>query len=201
MANQVENAFDIARQALQFVGEFQTPPTPEVYEVWFRYVQGSDPELHAQLKHAVETAGKVSGEFLTSLHEQFCRIGNETEADIGKSLSAEIDNFQLLVSGQQQANTEFGNSLQSTNEKLARDEPSKVELAICVSDISDANSAMQRQLSDVLQKLADAERNVAALQTSLEQSQRGMMTDHLTGVGNRRYFDTLVNQIVRDRAY
>ena len=36
------SAFQIAKEALQLVGQFQTPPTPDVYLVWYHYILGKN---------------------------------------------------------------------------------------------------------------------------------------------------------------
>ncbi|MEZ6135606.1 MAG: GGDEF domain-containing protein [Pirellulaceae bacterium] len=194
------NAFDIARETLRLVGEFKTPPTPDVYEVWFRYVQGNDSELRSALQHVIESSGAVTVELLRSLHEQFCCAAMDDEAEISQSLAVEISQVQSLVASQQQANVEFEGSLHGANEKLVNLVTKNANQATCLVDLSESTLAMRRQLNETLEKLSESEQKVAALQETLAYSQRGLMTDHLTGIGNRRYFDTLVKQVLRDRA-
>ncbi len=55
-------AFAIAKQALTYVASFQTPPTPDVYEIWYRFAEGSNPELTEQLSFAVNELKSVSRE-------------------------------------------------------------------------------------------------------------------------------------------
>ncbi|MEM9368037.1 MAG: hypothetical protein AAGD07_18750 [Planctomycetota bacterium] len=65
--------FDIAKQSLQFVGKFQTPPTPEVFEVWYRYVEGTNDALLKALAHVVDDDGAVSSDHIAAIHTQFCQ--------------------------------------------------------------------------------------------------------------------------------
>lgn len=44
----------IAKQALTFIGTYRTPPTPHIYELWFRYVEGEDRALHQELSSLLE---------------------------------------------------------------------------------------------------------------------------------------------------
>ena len=54
------NAFSIIREVLAYVINFKTPPTPEVYEVWYRFVEGGNKSIREQLSHAIHEAKIVS---------------------------------------------------------------------------------------------------------------------------------------------
>ncbi len=54
--------FSIAKTTLQMVAKFSTPPTPEVYEVWYRFAEGQHDAIRDQLQSIVENAESVSSE-------------------------------------------------------------------------------------------------------------------------------------------
>ena len=103
-----KDAFAVAKEALQLVGRFGTPPTPDVFEVWFRFVEGADELLLNQMHHAVHEAESVSVEMLNSIHEQFCTKADDTQCNVGEALSSELDKFQSFISRQEAAGTELG---------------------------------------------------------------------------------------------
>ncbi|TWU60930.1 MULTISPECIES: GGDEF domain-containing protein [Crateriforma] len=189
--------FAIAKEALRLVGEFSTPPTPEIYEVWYRYIEGADDAMLEQLNHAVNDAKSVSVDLLASLHQQFCVEGQETGASIGDALAAELSKLQTIVLKQKDAGSEFGDSIQQASDILKTEDQNRDRLIACVANLADGTVKMQRQLDDMAGKLDEAQRQVCHLQADLEASQRGMMTDHLTGVGNRRFFDSLIKKTVQ----
>ncbi|MEM9368038.1 MAG: diguanylate cyclase [Planctomycetota bacterium] len=55
---------------------------------------------------------------------------------------------------------------------------------------------MHEHLSEMSQRLEDSEKEIESLRQQLQESQRGMLTDHLTGIGNRRMFDRFVANFV-----
>jgi len=115
------DAFSIAKEALRLVGEFGTPPTPEVYEVWYRYAEGGNEEMRDQLAHAVNDAKSVSVELLSSLHRQFCTMIDPTSMNVGQSLAAELGKLHRLVVNQKDAGNHFGDSIEAANRFLTTD--------------------------------------------------------------------------------
>ncbi|QDS88533.1 Response regulator PleD [Rosistilla ulvae] len=198
--NQEHDAFAIAKDALRLIGQFKTPPTPNVYRVWYRYVEGMDQELVEQLAPAVTEARSISVGLLESIHSQTCDPADETNADVGEALVAELNRFQSLLSQQQAAGTEFEGTI-NTASKLLNTAPSDKNSADCIAVINAGATLMKQQLNDASEKLVAAKNQIAKLQTELAQSKRGMMTDHLTGIGNRRYFDAQVRQTIQSLEY
>lgn len=191
---ETKTAFQIAREALSLVGQYGTPPTPDVYEVWYRYVAGIDAESLAELRYAVEEANSVSIELLKSLHVQLSASQNFASIKVSSALAEEIQNFQNLVSDQKSAGCEFAESIDAANSVLSSSNSSQDALAQCIASLNAGSNKMQVQLEQTARKLNEAQRQVDALQNELAESQRSLMVDHLTGVGNRRKFDALVRQ-------
>ena len=151
------DAFAIAKEALQLVGEFGTPPTPEVYAVWYRYVEGADDALRRQLTHAVTEAKSVSVDLLVSVYKQFCAGMDETGSKVGQSLAAELANFQSLVDSQKAAGNAFGGSIESASEILTAEDQSRESMIACVGELSSSATTMQQRLSEMSQKLNESQ--------------------------------------------
>lgn len=196
---EVASAFEIARQALAMMHQFQTPPTPEVYEVWYHYVQGSNEPLCEQLRYAVEDAKTVDLDLMRAMHQQYFSKRTEKDANISGSLAGELVRIHSAVSDQMVAGTEFAGSLREADEVLSQPDGDEVSIAACVKELAGDTKKMQGQLETLRGKLEASEQRVAALKEDLRASQHGMMTDHLTGIGNRRFFDTLLRQAVEHR--
>ncbi|WP_417748897.1 GGDEF domain-containing protein [Rosistilla oblonga] len=199
--NENLDAFAIAKDALRLIGQFKTPPTPNVYRVWYRYVEGQDQDLVRQLQPAVNDARSVSVGMLESLHSQSPDVVDDTNANIGEALVAELSRFQNLLSQQQAAGDEFEGTIDTASKLLNTNSPTDKNSADCIAVINAGAALMKGQLTEASDKLAAAKNQIAKLQTELAQSRRGMMTDHLTGIGNRRYFDAHVRQTLQSLEY
>lgn len=180
--------FEIAKRALGHVGRFQTPPTPSVYEVWYRYVEGFD-DIIANLSHAVEHVNAVSVQMLDQLHQQYC-VANDPSGQItADQLISEMTSMQTVVDDQIQAGQTFGNSISEACDSLKQDSPSLEIVASCAKRMLTSNAIMQKQIQQLHSQLQASQEKVQTLQHELIESQRASLTDPMTGLGNRRHFE------------
>ncbi|MFG0256250.1 MAG: diguanylate cyclase [Rhodopirellula sp. JB053] len=185
--------FEIAREALGHVGKFQTPPTPSVYEVWYRYVEGVD-DIIANLSHAVEDVNAVSVDMLEQLHKQYCVHIEDTNTDLSDNLASEMTSLQSILESQMDAGKQFGSELDEACTSL-QDAPATPEsVAECAQRLLSSNNTMQDQIRQLQTQLQASQSKVQALQEELNESRTAVMTDPLTNLGNRRHFDVNVRQ-------
>lgn len=180
--------FEIAREALGHVGRFNTPPTPSVYEVWYRYVEGVD-DIIANLSYAVEDANAVSADMLDQLHRQYCLEFDDTKEQLNDTLASEMSSLQTILEAQMTAGRNFGNEIDAACDSLSSAPPSAEAISKCAEKMLDTNNAMQENVQQLQVKLQESQAKVDALQNELSSSQKAVMTDPLTGLGNRRHFD------------
>lgn len=189
-------AFSLAKEALAMVGRFQTPPNPKVYEVWYRYVEGKNEAIREQLAHAVEESGEVETEFLEQLHDQFCVVNSDVTDRLGAELSNQMAAFRSLINKQIDAGEEFSSSIHTANDTLEARPESPEDIETCITQLLQSNQSMESQLQSTQKRLNESQSQVEGLRKDLDDSQEKIMTDPLTGVGNRRFFDTMMTRSV-----
>ena len=190
--------FSLAKEALRYVSQFGTPPTPKIYETWYRYVVGADEDLVAHMDHAVNEVKSVSREWMEATHAQFCSE-HDSRPGVAQSLASEIESIQSLVSKQKAAGTEFEGSIDAASHLLNSSGATNENVAACIAQLDGGAQKMKLQLMEMEEKLNQKQEQVAALQSELAASQRAMMTDHLTEVGNQRFFDSVVRMAIQDK--
>ncbi len=195
--SEFDEAFAIAKQALGFVGRFQTPPTPEIFELWYRYVEGKNEPLNERMAFLVNEAQSANRNQIESLRSQFLVAPpSESHSRTADDLIASMAGIESLIRSQKAAGSEFDASLNSANDVLGGEAPSAEEIKGCVQDVLASNSRMQLQLEAMKQRLDESQGQIHRLRLNLNQSQRLLMTDPLTGIGNRRFFDSAISQAV-----
>ncbi len=147
-AAEYAEAFLIAKEALGLVGKFRTPPTPKVYEVWYRYVEGKHETIRDQLSHAVNQTESVSLELLEHLHDQFCVHGDGVNARISLELSNEMADLRFLISSQLSAGDDLNTSINAASETLSTTADASSEIRDCVAELLASNKNMQSQLHE-----------------------------------------------------
>lgn len=194
-------AFSMAKQALAYISTFQSPPTPEIYEVWYRFVEGENTAIQDQLSHAVNIAKTVTTKQLHELRKQFLTSSESSKAnlDISQKLTREMDGLQSLIATQQGANVEFGGSIASANTRLQQDSVSPTEFKDCLSQMLEGNEKMTQKMAEMDAKLQSSKNQIFNLRQTLAELQKEMLTDPLTGVGNRRLFDTTMMRLIESK--
>jgi GGDEF domain-containing protein len=71
-----------------------------------------------------------------------------------------------------------------------------VEIAQGIEQLLRSNQAMQTKLNEMGSRLQESQGQVDVLQHNLLDLQKTMLTDPLTGVGNRRFFGQLLDQAI-----
>lgn len=187
-------AFALAKEALGLIGRFQTPPTPKVFDVWYRYVEGKNEAIREQLDHAINEAGAVDLHLLENLYDQFCSTSSTVSDHVGAELSHELTEFNSLIHSQIDAGEQFSSTIHSASETLSQQGESSAEVQRCVAKLLESNRNMQAQLQSTRKRLDESQAQVDNLRKTLDDSQRKIMTDPLTGVGNRRFFDHVIEK-------
>lgn len=193
------DGFSIVKEIFQLVARFQTPATPAVYEVWYQYVQKQNEPLVHALDYAINEGRPIDGPMLLALRNQFCSTLDDTSHRIQSSLASELVNLQAVVTDQKDAGTVYAGSLNIAKRTINQECQTKEELVACVTELSIATIKMSGQLETLMRRLEHADANIDSLKEKLALSQRGMMTDPMTGIGNRRYFDSMLRQTVQSR--
>ncbi len=192
-SREFDDAFELAKQALGYVGKFRTPPSPEIFELWYRYVEGKDPLLNERMSFLVNDSGTANRSQINSLrHEFFHRTDAANHQRTADELIASMSGLETMIQSQADAGERFDASLNRTNQKLVVGSPSLEDVKGCVSEVLASNEKMRSQLVQMKIQLAESQAQMDRLRTSLTNSQLLLMTDALTGVGNRRYFDSLI---------
>jgi diguanylate cyclase len=192
-------AFDLAKEALKSVGRFKTPPTPEVYELWYRFAEGKDDGLMERMGFLVNERGVVSREHVADLHKSFLSPNESVEAEnVSNELLDQMTNLELLICDQQSAGKEFDSTLGGVQDTLDTNEIALGQLKQCVDSVSQCNAKMQASLLAMATKLESAQNETQLLRSRLANTQRDLLIDSFTGIGNRLFFDSAMRRILAD---
>lgn len=190
-----KNAFAIAKQALTFIGTYRTPPTPPIYQLWYHYVEGHDAGLKAELAAIVERRTFDHGRLQAISQEYFPTIdGAELQNRASANLASEIAALQCLLDEQSNAGSDFRRAILTSSSSLQNKTLAAAELQECIDDLLANNAKMHAKLAEMELKLAASQQHIDSMRRELYDSQKAMLTDNLTGIGNRRFFEMIMQQ-------
>lgn len=191
----------VAKEALKYIGVFRTPPTPGVYDVWYRYVEGTDKNLHEQLEHAVTVSRSVSKDLLEYCYQQKIAdvSGSESLETVSNKLAEEISSLSKLLSISLEASEGIEESVISTRDSIKELTPTPQMIRTCIEQLLASNDAMRSQLMTTRVQMEQSQTHVNHLKATLLDSQRSLLTDSLTGIGNRRYCQSAIKHAISQR--
>ncbi len=186
----------LARQAMDRMTSLDICPTPENFNLWFRYCAGREPDLCRALDQLVEAGVPLSEARLAKLHERFSRQHSLEEAvrEVGGRMQTELARMLTSVMDASSSSTDYGTTLQLASEHLKETAPpSPVPTVPPVPTVIDtlvtATRQMQARTRSLESELNGSSQQIEDLRHALSQIQQETLTDSLTRLANRRAFD------------
>lgn len=174
-------------------------PTPENYELWYVYYARSIPEVVRVIDAIVESEQSITDYICSTLYNRFLSDlrNEETVRNTGAQVQSTIQSVSDVVHGVQQATKDYGKTLDAVNTKIGAAK-NHAELQEVVKLASQSTETMIVQSSQLEEMLEQSNAAMEELRRDLEHVRREAMTDGLTGLANRKAFDSEFDRIFQD---
>lgn len=187
------------RQAIPLMVKYNIPPNPLNYALWYTYVSNRIPTLNSQIDQTIETYGTCP----TMMSEQLFRqhVINE---EIEHTEKAQAEFISVATKLGRKANTaaqetsNFSHILEETLEALNKPENAN-SLNNIINTLSQHTASINQGAIRFQKELEASQAEINALKDQLQKSRQDASIDPLTGLFNRRAFDTELSQIVGAR--
>ena len=193
-----ERTMAFAELALGQIKSLRQTATPRNYEIWYVYATGYNSQLNKIINETLARNGKLSESDLDQIYETYLSHIKTTDRidKVGARVIGEIGDVMRLISDALGMSASYDDSLNRADEKLSaasnRDQVKAVVDSLLKStrEMRDTNKALEERLT-----LSKSE--ISNLQQSLEAIRAESLTDPLTGLGNRKYFDRSIEMAVQ----
>src|SRR6195256_4578219 len=187
-----------AEVALGQIKSLRQTAVPRNYEIWYVYATGYNSPLNKIINETLARHGKLTEGDLEQIYETYLSHIKTTDRidKVGARVIGEIDDVMTLISEALGMSASYDASLDGASRKLAvaqnRDQVEAVVESLVQStrEMRDTNKALEDRLT-----LSKTE--ISNLQHSLEAIRAESLTDPLTGLGNRKYFDRSIELAVQ----
>lgn len=189
----IDHTLSIGDRAVQLMRQYCGSASPRSYELWYTYVTGAKPHLNEAVKRIVASGAHLSVEDVNALYdEHICedRLLRSAEA-AGSGLAIEIDQVTTLIDAALGSTERYGESLRALTDDLSgpveRTTMKEIleSLVIATRDVASTNRTLES-------RLRDSKGEIEGLREALEAVRQEAMIDPLTGIANRRHFDTML---------
>jgi len=194
-----ERTMAFAEVALGQIKSLRQTAIPRNYEIWYVYATGYNAPLNKIINETLARNGKLSESDLEQIYDTYLSHIKTTDRidKVGSRVIGEIDDVMGLISEALGAAQTYDASLDGASKRLTTARTAAQVSEIVASlvksthEMRDTNKALEARLS--LSKL-----EISNLQQSLEAIRAESLTDPLTGLGNRKYFDRMIETEVQN---
>ncbi|HET7885385.1 MAG TPA: GGDEF domain-containing protein [Bradyrhizobium sp.] len=179
-----------AELALGQIRSLRQTAIPRNYEIWYVYATGYNPQLNKVVNETLARTGKLTESDLEQIYETYLSHIKTTDRidKVGARVIGEIDDVVLLIDEALAMSATYSDSLACVSEKLAT-ALNREQVKKLVDSLVKTTHEMRDTTKVLEDRLALSKAEISNLQQSLEAIRAESLTDPLTGLGNRKYFD------------
>jgi diguanylate cyclase len=191
--------FAFAQVALEQIRALRQPATPRNFELWYAYATGYNPSLNQTINELIARNHTLSEADNSNIYETYIsstRFSDRIE-NVGSQVIGKIEQVMATIGAAAGTASSYGESLAHVTEKLgvAADAPA---VRAIVESLLQATNEMERNNQALEARLSASKEEITQLRQNLEAARSESLTDPLTSLANRKYFDATLLKAIAD---
>ena len=190
-----------AEIALGQIKALRQPAYPRNYEIWYTYATGYNPSLNQTINEAISRNGTLTATDIDQIYDTYLSPARLTDRfdNVGGQIVDEIDQVMSMIDAAAGSATHYTESLAHATQSLgtAKDRDG---LRSIVETLVRATRDMEVNNSRLEQSLKASKQEINQLQVNLEAVRNESLTDPLTSLANRKYFDQTLDKSIAQSA-
>ena len=197
IADEHERTMAFAEIALGQLKALRQPATPRNYEIWYSYATGYSPSLNQTINETLARSGTLTDTDLEQIYANFISPTRLTDKidSVGSRVMDEINQVMSMMDAATGSASNYSESLADVTNKLGNAKDREGLRAIVESLVQTA-SEMKKDNNTLEQRLTASKQEINQLQENLEVVRTESLTDPLTGLSNRKFFDISLNEAI-----
>ena len=193
-----ERTLAFAEVALGQIKSLRQTAVPRNYEIWYVYATGYNAPLNKIINETLARHGKLTEGDLEQIYETYLSHIKTTDRidKVGARVIGEIDDVMTVLSEALGMTGSYDASLSGATEQLSSAK-SRDQIKSVVETLLRSTSEMRETNKALEDRLTLSKNEISNLQQSLEAIRAESLTDPLTGLGNRKYFDRMIGMAVQ----
>lgn len=196
-----ERTLAFAEIAIGQIKALRQPATPRNYEVWYTYATGYNPALNQTINEALAVKGALGGSDVDQIYETFLSPTRLTDRidTVGTQVLGEIEQVMSKIDAAVGEASSYTENLADVTQQLgaAKDRDS---LRTIIETLVRTTKVMEQSNHKLEASLKASKQEINQLQENLEAVRHESLTDPLTSLANRKYFDQALEKMIAESA-
>jgi diguanylate cyclase len=187
---------EILRLLIQKMAAHSAAFNPHTYTVWYEFITGMNPALNAALSKMIEGGNTVDDKAIEKLYAKNIALGTGEEQR--ETINLLLNKIAEYTAETDRQAHQFGDNLQVYGDKL-KQMPDAGKLDTLINTMVGDTSKMRGSMQTLKSELEASKQEVEKLHQELKSARGEALIDPLTGIHNRRGFETIAKQIFEDK--
>jgi diguanylate cyclase len=195
-----ERTMAFAEIALGQIKALRQPASPRNYEVWYTYATGYNPSLNETINETLTRNGVLSAADIEQIYETYLSPTRLSERidKVGARVMDEIEQVMAMVDSAVGSASTYSESLAGVTEQLGGHGGDRDGLRAIVESLVQTAKEMEAVNQKLEARLTESKQEITTLQENLAVVRTESLTDPLTSLSNRKFFDEALEKAIAD---
>lgn len=172
--------------------------SPENYAIWYTYYSGGKPELKQALDRRLNNKQPFTPDVCRQFYSQYFVEGPEQQlAQVRKAIRAMISKLSTEIVELNSGLSDYNAFLTGCEGELGKD-PEVRNLNVIIQDLLSQTKDCRSKSSKAMEKVSTLNKEVQALQKSMQDISEDVLEDPLTGLANRHALDLELSRCIEE---
>ena len=184
----------VTKKIIVETAKYSIPLTPENYHIWFEYFIGSNKELEADIDDLINSNKPFTSDISQKLYTKHFNQEKNDLKDVHKKTNEILQQIVLTTLSTTNCTSDYSDKMEKYCHKIKNiDEPEQIQHVI--EDIIKDTNNMAKYSKQLNEKIEAANLQINNLSKKLEESKKDVLIDALTGLNNRKAFDSKLRHL------
>jgi diguanylate cyclase len=173
--------------------------TPRNFELWYHYATGFNPSLNEQVNSTIARSGRLNESDIDEIYAAFFSPTRLTDRidQVNSQVLVEMDEVVAMINAAVGSTSSYSESLADASQQLDATQTPEGLRAIVETLVQ--NTLTMKQANQALEaRLTASRQEISTLQENLEAVRTESLTDPLTQLANRKYFDCTLARAIEE---